>query len=533
MKTWLLAFLFVCQWSVAQEKDWAKKNKSDKFPDAKYLQAVGAGSTIDEAKNQAFLNIAKIIEVKITGEQTYSSTEKISGKSGESSSTVVEESKAAVNLDLQGLRIEDTDYNKKNKTYYALAVLDRQVAGQALRAEITDKNARYKNFLEQGKVLFKNKSYYEAIEKMQICISELERMDRQLKKLRIIQPDETFEAGISKISEESEISGIIDAIGKDEANSNLDITVALLVYKLYRSFGDHAANTSVVFGNFNYQNTKMSSAFTAYLKEKIEVELAKIGQAKVIGSKKVSQYLQSHGIQFDGTAEGLASISGADATIIGSYWELDDKIEIRTQIVTRVTGENIGSANLTFPEKSIPKSISYRPENFSQIQSDLELLKDDKRNSNLKLVIWTDRGDGGVYKENEKLLIYLKSNQDCYVKVIYHDAGGNNIQIFPNTLSDKSFKMRADNVYTLGGSDTPFEFTVAEPFGTELIKAFASTEPFPELDKQSVQQIGNGMYLLKKDTKSLVENFKAVAMGKKDTGYAEASVSLTTVKSLK
>jgi hypothetical protein len=517
----------------AQDKDWAKKGKSDKFSEQQFMQAVGVGTSEDEARNQAFLNLAKIIEVKITGEMTSTSSETLVGNKGEASSRTTEKSQERVNLDLQGLRIEDTDFNKKKKTYYALAVLDRGVAGNAMRAEITNHDKTFRTFLEQGKVLFDTKSFYEAVDKMQTCINELNSLVRIEKKLRIVQPDAAFEEKMVAKSDEVQISRIIDGIAKDEAGSNLDVVTALTVYKLYRSFGENINNTSIVIGNFSYQDTKMTSAFTAYFKDKLEVELSKISGMKVIGSKDVSLSLKSKGIEYDGTAQGLAAVSGADATLIGSYWELDDHIEIRAQIISKVVGAAMASANMTFSSKLIPKSISCRPDNFSQIQADLALLRDDKANSDLKVVVWTDRGDGGVYKEKEKLVVYVKANKDCYVKVIYHDALGNNIQVFPNELSAKHEKITANTVYTIGGKDSKFEFQVSEPYGTELIKAFASTEPFAEFDKSDVEPTGNGLFVLKRNTKDMLAQVKGIPTAKKDTEYAESSVSLTTVKDLK
>lgn len=512
----------------AQDKDWVKNNRSDKFPEDRFMQFIGTGTTIDEAENQAYLGLARMIEVTIKAEETYQSSQYMSGQKGQVTSQVEERSQSKVNLNLQGLRIEDRHYGKKNKTHYALAVLDRHLAGNALRADITEKDKRYRNYLDQGKLLVENKSYYEAIDKLAVCHSELLRIQNSLKKLRVILPDPEFEKTIGKDADEAKVAGLVDAILKDEEHGGLDVVTAALVYRLFGNYDQNMAASSVVIGNFNYQNTRMSSAFTAYFKEKIEVESSKLSGIKVIGSKSMSGYLKSHGIEFDGTHQGLAAISGADATIIGSYWELDDRIEIRTQIISRATGESLGSANVSFPVRYIPKSIDHKPDNFSQIQSDLALLKDEHTMSELKVVVWTDRGDGAVYKENEKLLVYVKANKDCYVRVIYHDAGGNNIQIFPNALSEKSFKVSANTVYTIGGEDSPFSFTIGEPFGTELIKAFASSTPFPEFTKSEAEMVGQGMYLLKKSTRDILSKLKS----SKQSELTEASVSLTTVKKL-
>lgn len=523
----IVVFTLIAASVLAQEKDWAKKNRSDKFPDARYLQAVGVGSTVDEAKSQAFIKLAQTIEVKIQGEQTYSSTENISGKTGETASSMTEKTRAKVDLQLQGLRIEDTDYNKKQKTYYALAVLDRKVAGEALQAEISDRDRRFRGFFEQGQKSFQNKQYYQAVEKLQICMSDLLAVDRRLKKLRIIMPDDSFESGIIKIAEESKISSMVDEISRDETAGNLDVVCAILMYKLYRSMTLAGSDLRVVFGNFTYQNTKMSSSFSAYFKGKIEVELGKISGLNVVKENVLSQLLKSKAKEYEGTAESMAQVTESDAAIIGSYWELDDKVEVRLQAISQATGEAIGSANMSFPARYIPKSISLHPDNFPLAQNDLEILKDSHRSQELDVTVWTDRGDGAVYKENESLKIYLKSSKTCYVSVVYHDAGGNNILIYPNDLAAGNVQIQGGRVFELGGRDTPFEFTVAPPFGTELIKVFASDRPLPALS--GLQPVGNGMYMIGLKTADLADHLRRQA---KTALYTEASASLTTVKGL-
>ncbi len=526
--------IFFCGASAfSQNKDWSKKNKSAAFPDNLFMQSIGTGESEEEAKNVALLNLAKNIEVKITGKQSYTSTENITGNTGIVTSNVEEQSQTSVSLELQGLRIEDTDYDKKKKRHYALAVLDRQIAGKAMQMDITDRDTRFKNYLEQAQMLHKQKSYSESIEKLMTCVSELRAIDRQLKKLRVVLPDKPFEAGVSKISDETKITAIIDQIAKDTQNGNLDIAAGVLTYKLYSKFAESYGSASVVIGHFNYKNSKMSSEFTAYLKDKIESEMGKITTMKIIGSRDIAAYLSSHGVKFDGTAQGLAAIANADATITGSYWDLDNDMEIKTQIIARHTGQSLGSANIKIPKSFVPESISFKPDNFSQIQNDLALLQDNTENQKLKIVVWTDKGDGGVYRDKDRMIVYLKSNIDCYVKLVYHDAGGNNILIFPNKFSAKNVQIKANTVYTVGGDDdaSNFKFEIGPPFGTELIKAFASTKPIPDMDLTSIDEMDNGLFLIKKDTKSILKAFKESVLSESQGSFAEASVSLTSVKS--
>lgn len=522
MKPYVFIVLLLPLSVSAQDKDWTKKSRSDKYPDAQYMQAVGSGATADEAKSQAFIKIAQSIEVKIRGEQTFSSTEKISGKSGETASSMTENTRAQVDLQLQGLRVADTDYSKKNKTHYALAVLDRKVAGDALKAEIADRDKRFRSFLQEGEKAFEEKRYYAALEKFQTSVSDLLGIDKRLKKMRIIQPDERFESAIAKISEESKISTFVDRIGRDVESGNLDIACAILMYRLQRALSE--SDLRIVFGQFTYQDTRMSSAFASYFRGKVEVELGKGHGLNIVKESVLADQLKSKGGEYAGTVESLAQITGSDAAVVGSYWELDDQVEVRLQAVSQLTGQAIGSANFSFPSKWVPKSISMRPDNYSSAQHDLEILKD-SRESQLKIVVWTDRGESAVYREGEKMKVFLKATETCYVQVVYRDAGGNHIQIYPNDLSEEHARIEGGRVFELGGKDTPFEFVIGPPFGTELIKVFASSKPLTKVPNR--QAVGNGMYAINLSAADLIAAMRQHAV---DGKYGEASVTLTSVK---
>ncbi len=99
----------------------------------------------------------------------------------------------------------------------------------------------------------------------------------------------------------------------------------------------------------------------------------------------------------------------------------------------------------------------------------------------LEISLKVNKTNGESYVEGESILVTIQANQDCYVHLIYHDAGSTNLLIYPNSGSSKDGKTAGGKHITLGrGIDKDgFEFVVAEPFGAEMIRAYASTKPLP------------------------------------------------------
>lgn len=96
----------------------------------------------------------------------------------------------------------------------------------------------------------------------------------------------------------------------------------------------------------------------------------------------------------------------------------------------------------------------------------------------LDVRIWTERKE---YRQGEKIKIFLKGNKPFFAKIIYIDAGGNQVQILPNPFrQDAAFD--GDKVYTLPDDADRYELEVSPPFGDERITAYAGTFPPGELE---------------------------------------------------
>lgn len=96
------------------------------YNETEYLTGVGEGSTLEIAKNQAFANLASVFGTTI--KQNVRSTETLSDVKGKASSdaSVEQDIKLASEHNLVNVTIEKTYRDKRAKTYYALAIMNKE-----------------------------------------------------------------------------------------------------------------------------------------------------------------------------------------------------------------------------------------------------------------------------------------------------------------------------------------------------------------------------------------------------------------------
>ena len=79
------------------------------------------------------------------------------------------------------------------------------------------------------------------------------------------------------------------------------------------------------------------------------------------------------------------------------------------------------------------------------------------------------------------MVVYVLANRDGYVRLVYHDANGDNFEIFPNSCDRNTF-VRGNTLKVIGGAGSPVLFRVSgPPFGVERVWAYASTRPLVTL----------------------------------------------------
>jgi hypothetical protein len=148
----------------------------------------------------------------------------------------------------------------------------------------------------------------------------------------------------------------------------------------------------------------------------------------------------------------------------------------------------------------------------------------------LAVKVWTGKG---LYRDGEKIKVFIKGNRPFYGKVVYKDAGGKLVQLLPNPYRRANY-FNGGTVYELPSGDDRFDLDACAPFGVEQVTLYASTSPLGELDVTP----SGGIYAVRTQASDVPLNTRSVKIAANGTGdhtpaaaeFAEASRELTTCR---
>lgn len=129
------------------------------------------------------------------------------------------------------------------------------------------------------------------------------------------------------------------------------------------------------------------------------------------------------------------------------------------------------------------------------------------------LKVWTNKPTNS-FVEHERLIIYVKSDRDTYLKLDYFQANGTVAHLVPNKYRGQGH-ITGGKTYAFGDETSPEHFIVQEPYGDEVVKAIVSVTPF-DLSNEPVEIVSDSRAYIKTNLRGI----KLVA--------AESSVSLKT-----
>ena len=185
----VLVFLFLAApVFAAKAPDWVN-GASSKYPAKDYLIGVGVGDTLDGARSSARAEIAKVFKSRIvqTGQDTKSERTSQEGSSSRFSTSQDSALSTAVSTDelLHGVEIVETWQHEKNKTYYALAVLNKQKTRQSLMQQITDQEE-----IAAGKLLQARQtgSLINRLRALNGALESMNKRDELAARKRILDP---------------------------------------------------------------------------------------------------------------------------------------------------------------------------------------------------------------------------------------------------------------------------------------------------------------------------------------------------------
>lgn len=107
--------------------------------------------------------------------------------------------------------------------------------------------------------------------------------------------------------------------------------------------------------------------------------------------------------------------------------------------------------------------------------------------------LWTAKKEEGIkgardisirarkYRIGDKIVVYFRSDRDCYLTLLNIGTSGKLTVLFPNYLVQNNF-IRANTTYAIPGEEYRFDYELSGPYGIEKIKAIATTSKRNLLD---------------------------------------------------
>ena len=295
-----------------------------------------------------------------------------------------------------------------------------------------------------------------------------------------------------------------------------------------------SAEADPVVAVFDIKNraAKISKESLAKLGDYLSTRLAGTGKFKVVPRADIQKKLQkerlaSYKERYDQKFQiELGKQVAAQKTVASQLMAIAGKCVLTSNLfdLKQNIAERAGIAEGACDEAGIKRSIDAVAAQLSgtgQLQGQFDQTKGASK-SELVVKLWTSRGDSGAYLEGEQLFVFMQANRDCFVRLVYYQVDGTEVQIFPNALHG-NYWIRGGMVWSIPGVHDDFEFIVTPPFGAESITAFASTEAFPS-SKGTVTEAG-----LKVLTQAMESTYKrAISMRKTKALDTKASATVTT-----
>ena len=237
-----------------------------------------------------------------------------------------------------------------------------------------------------------------------------------------------------------------------------------LVGKLEQKLFDQRAE--IVFGEFSGGSKKEDayiSDFSATMRGYIKEEMIKSGVFLILVPSE-----QQRGNAGVGKLTGHYLAAGSDII----FRLILQKGQKRQREIANVSAR--------FTTQSVPQGMELFPQNID-IASQNTDLRDDTTgySTGVPIDVWTNKASG-IYRKNDRLVIYLQPDQDCYARVYYIQSDGAVVQTFPSDANESGF-LKKGLLYGVGGKEDDVQLVITdETVGQEFIKVFASTRPIDD-----------------------------------------------------
>lgn len=243
----------------------------------------------------------------------------------------------------------------------------------------------------------------------------------------------------------------------------------------------------VAMGSFTYGNLQLPTPFARWFEDEVRSALSRTSRMKLF-DRHVAAAMNPEIRALYGEFFGK---DRADSILYGTYQIEGTRVRVMLALTDLSTGVLIAQTHYDVPRTAIPSNIEIQP-SVKKIETaaTLNALTSHVQEPELLLTLTTDRGQSPVYREGERMILLLTCNRDAYLKIYHIDVNGVAQLIWPNRYGGSGY-IKAGEAMRFPGANDSFTYVLGRPFGTEYIKAIASTSPFVTTEADFVDLAGS------------------------------------------
>lgn len=272
----------------------------------------------------------------------------------------------------------------------------------------------------------------------------------------------------------------IGSVAAQEASGVLRDLPPLLDHMLDNHY---MPSVQVGMGSFTYGDTQLPTPFARWFEDELRLALAQTTKMKLFDKQVAAAMDPAIRAQY---AEFFGK-DRADSILYGKYSQSDGGVLVTMSLTDLATGGLIAETRYLVQRGAFSQDISVQP-SVATVQTATALSQlasgaggQTVGADGLALSLSTNRGVGATYRDGEKLVLYITSNKDAYLKIYHIDVNGVAQLIWPNRFGGLG-RIKAGEALTFPGRSDKFQYVLGRPFGTEYIKAVASTAPFATME---------------------------------------------------
>jgi hypothetical protein len=260
------------------------------------------------------------------------------------------------------------------------------------------------------------------------------------------------------------------------ANPTSDQTVDPAVILDAMAEHHYMPSLRAAFGNFTFEYTDLPTPFARWVEDCLATAAAASRRVQLLNRSAAAALDPA----FQQEYASFIRETGSDALLHGRYFDEGPQVRVRLELTDLSSGTLIGTRDWLVPMSAVPAYAAVKAADDARARATELARLAAIPPGGLKVTVSTDRGSGAAYRNGEKLVALVTVNKDAYVR-LYHVSSAGQLQlIWPNRFGGGDGLIKAGTTVHLPGPTDPFAFLLEPPFGTEFLKAVASTQAFKE-----------------------------------------------------